>query len=117
MVFLTNNFELEAKKVAMLYKHRWFIELFFKWIKQHLKVKSFWGSSPNAVKTQIWIAISIYVIVLILKKRLKLDQSIYEILQVLSINILDKEPIKQLFNRPDINNFNERFYNQLILFE
>lgn len=117
LVFLTNSFELEAGKIAMLYKHRWFIELFFKWIKQHLKVKSFWGSSPNAVKTQIWIAISVYVIVLILKKRLKLDQSIYEILQVLSINILDKEPIKQLFKRPDINNFNERFYNQLILFE
>lgn len=117
LIFLTNNFELEAQDIAMLYKHRWFIELFFKWIKQHLKIKSFWGTSPNAVKTQIWIAISVYVIVLILKKKLKLDQTIYEILQVLSINILDKEPIKLLFNKPNIKNFNERIYNQLILFE
>lgn len=117
LIFLTNNFELEAQEIAMLYKHRWFIELFFKWIKQHLKVKSFWGTSPNAVKTQIWIAISVYVIVLILKKKLKIDQTIYEILQVLSINILDKEPIKLLFNKPNIKNFNERLYNQLILFE
>jgi hypothetical protein len=116
LIFLTNNFELEAKEIAMLYKHRWFIELFFKWIKQHLKIKSFWGTSPNAVKTQIWIAISVYVIVLITKKKLKLEQSIYEILQVLSINILDKEPIKHLFNRPGINNFNERYCNQLKLF-
>jgi hypothetical protein len=116
-VFLTNNFELKAKGIAMLYKHRWFIELFFKWIKQHLKIKSFWGNSANAVKTQIWIAISVYVIVLILKKKLKLDQTIYEILQVLSINILDKEPLIQLFNRPNRNDFKERYANQLILFD
>jgi hypothetical protein len=116
-VFLTNNFELKAKGIAMLYKHRWFIELFFKWIKQHLKIKSFWGNSANAVKTQIWIAISVYVLVLILKKKLKIDQSIYEILQVLSINILDKEPLKQLFNRSNSNDFKERYANQLILFD
>lgn len=117
LIFLTNNFEISALDIAMLYKHRWFIELFFKWIKQHLKIKAFWGFSPNAVKTQIWIAISVYVIVLIVRKKLKLEQSIYEILQVLSINILDKEPICQLFNVSDIQNFKEHNYNQLKLFD
>jgi hypothetical protein len=117
LTFLTNNFELSALEVAMLYKHRWFIELFFKWIKQHLKIKSFWGTSPNAVKTQIWIAISVYVIVLIMKKKLNLTQSIYEILQVLSINILDKESVRQLFNKSDLQYFKEQNYNQLKLFD
>jgi hypothetical protein len=117
LIFLTNNFELTANEIAMLYKNRWLIELFFKWIKQHLKIKSFWGESPNAVKTQIWIAISVYVIVLILKKRLRIEQSIYEILQILSINILDKEPIVQLFNNSDLQNFKELNYNQLKLFD
>lgn len=117
LIFLTNNFELAASEIAMLYKHRWFIEIFFKWIKQHLKIKSFWGVSSNAVKTQIWIAISVYVIVLILKKKLNLKQSIYEILQVLSINIFDKEPIYQLFNKSDLQNFKEQNYNQLTLFD
>jgi hypothetical protein len=116
-VFLSNNFELTAKEIAMLYKHRWFIEVFFKWIKQHLKIKSFWGTSPNAVKTQIWIAISVYVIVLILKKKLRLTQSIYEILQVLSINIFDKEPIYQLFSKSDLQNFKELDPNQLKMFD
>ena len=116
-VFLSNNFNLSALEIAMLYKHRWFIETFFKWIKQHLKIKSFWGTSQNAVKTQIWIAISVYVIVLILKKKLKLAQSIYEILQILSINILDKEPINQLFNDSELQNFKERDPNQLIMFD
>jgi len=115
LVFITNNFELPALQIAMLYKHRWFIELFFKWIKQHLKIKSFWGYSPNAVKTQVWLAISVYVLVLIVKKKLGLSQSIYEILQVLSINSLDKEPIKQLFNDTDLQNFNELNCNQLSL--
>lgn len=117
LIFLTNNFELAAFEIAMLYKHRWFIEIFFKWIKQHLKIKSFWGVSPNAVKTQIWIAISVYVIVLILKKKLNLTHSIYEILQILSINIFDKEPIYQLFNKSDLQNFKEQNYNQLTLFD
>jgi hypothetical protein len=117
LIFITNNFELPASQVALLYKHRWFIELFFKWIKQHLKIKSFWGVTPNAVKTQIWIAISVYVTVLILKKRLRISQSIYEILQVLSINIFDKEPIVQLLNKPDLQNFKEQKYNQLNLFD
>ena len=117
LVFISNNFELPAIQIAMLYKHRWFIELFFKWIKQHLKIKSFWGYSQNAVKTQVWIAISVYVIVLIIKKKLGLSQSIYEILQVLSINSLDKEPIKQLFSDPDLQNFNELNCNQLRMFD
>jgi len=117
LTFLTNNFELSAIEIALLYKHRWFIELFFKWIKQHLKIKTFWGCSPNAVKTQIWIAISVYVIVLILKKKLKIEKSIYEILQILSINILDKEPLNQLFNKPDLQYFKEQNYNQLKLFD
>jgi hypothetical protein len=117
LVFITNNFELPALQIAMLYKHRWFIELFFKWIKQHLKIKSFWGYSQNAVKTQVWIAISVYVIVLIIKKKLGISQSIYEILQVLSINSLDKEPMKQLFSDPNLQNFNELNCNQLSMFD
>lgn len=116
-VFITNNFELKATEVALLYKHRWFIETFFKWIKQHLKIKSFWGTSSNAVKTQIWIAISVYVIVLILKKKLNLPQSIYEILQILSVNIFDKEPLYQLFKKPNLKYFKEQNYNQLNLFD
>jgi hypothetical protein len=116
LIFLSNNFEITALEVTMLYKHRWFIEIFFKWIKQHLKIKSFWGRSINAVKTQIWIAISVYVIVLIVKKKLKLKQSIYEILQILSINIFDKEPINQLFEKPNLQYFKEQKYNQLKMF-
>lgn len=116
LTFLTNNFELSALEIALLYKHRWFIEVFFKWIKQHLKIKSFWGRTPNAVKTQIWIAISVYVLVLIVKKKLKIKQSIYEILQILSINIFDKEPINELFNKPNLQYFKEQNYNQLKLF-
>ena len=117
LTFLTNNFELSALEISMLYKNRWFIELFFKWIKQHLKIKSFWGRSENAVKTQIWIAISVYVLVLIVKKKLKIEQSIYEILQVLSINIFDKEPINQLFDKPNLQYFKEQNYNQLKMFD
>jgi len=117
LIFLTNNFELTALDIAVLYKHRWFIETFFKWIKQHLKIKSYWGRSLNAVKTQVWIAISVYVIVLILKKKLKLTQSIYEILQILSINIFDKEPLYQLFSNINLQDFKEQNYNQLKLFD
>ena len=117
LTFLSNNFEITALEVTMLYKHRWFIETFFKWIKQHLKIKSFWGRSINAVKTQIWIAISVYVIVLIVKKKLKLKQSIYEILQILSINIFDKEPINQLFEKPNLQYFKEQEFKQLKMFE
>lgn len=117
LIFLSNNFEITALEITMLYKHRWFIEIFFKWIKQHLKIKSFWGRSINAVKTQIWIAISVYVIVLIVKRKLKIKQSIYEILQILSINIFDKEPINQLFEKPNLQYFKEQNYNQLKMFD
>ena len=117
LTFLTDNFELEPLKISMPYKHRWFIEVFFKWIKQHLKIKTFWGRSENAVKTQIWIAISVYVIVLIAKKKLKIQQSIYEILQILSIYIFDKEPINQLFDKPNLQYFKEQEFKQLKMFE
>lgn len=117
LVFITNNFDLTALEVALLYKHRWFIEIFFKWIKQHLKIKSFWGRSDNAVKTQIWIAIAVYIIVLVVRKKLKLQHSIYEILQILSINIFDKDPINQLFDNPDLQYFKEQNDNQLKLFD
>ena len=117
-VFITNNFELPAVQVASLYKNRWKIELFFKWIKQHLKIQSFWGQSENAVKTQIWIAISTYVIVAIAKKKFGLKQSLYEILQVLSISIFEKIPIAQLFeNSVQQQDFKELNNNQLNIFD
>lgn len=116
LVFLTNNFDLAPLEIAQLYKHRWQIELFFKWIKQHLKIKSFWGYSANAVKTQIWIAVAVYVIVAIVKKKLDLPQSMYEILQILSTNIFDKMPVFQLFQPPDLQIFKDRNRNQLTLF-
>jgi len=103
--FLTNNFRLSALTVAALYKNRWYIELFFKWIKQHLKIKSFWGQSENAVKTQIWIAISVYVIVAIAKKKLKLPQSLYEILQLVSISAFEKDPLTKTFLNENYQNF------------
>ena len=116
-VFLTNNFHLKAIEIAQLYKHRWKIELFFKWIKQHLKIKSFWGQSENAVKTQVWIAISVYVLVAIAKKKFRLKQSLYEILQILSISIFEKMPINQLFQQPQQQYFKELNHNQLKLFD
>ena len=117
LVFLTNNFYIEATEVAQLYKHRWKIELFFKWIKQHLKIKSFWGQSENAVKTQVWIAISVYVLVAIAKKRLALKQSLYEVLQILSISIFEKMPINQLFQQTQLQYFKEQKDNQLNIFD
>ena len=96
-VFITNNFEISAIDVARIYKYRWSIELFFKWIKQHLKVKSFWGHSLNAVRTQIYIAIITYLMVAIVKHKLKLKQTQYEILQILSISLLCKTPLLELF--------------------
>ena len=98
LVFLTNNFTLSALTIAKLYRCRWQVELFFKWIKQHLRIKSFYGTSENAVKTQIWIAISVYVLVAIVKKRLKLQQSLYTILQILSVSLFEKTPILRLFS-------------------
>src|ERR1044071_2495811 len=116
-VFLTNNFHLKATEIAQLYKHRWKIELFFKWIKQHLKIKSFWGYSSNAVRTQIWIAISSYVLIAIVKKKLNLKQSLYEILQIVSISIFDKTPINQLFPDTQLQYFKEQDHNQLKMFD
>ena len=117
LIFLTNNFHLKATEIAQLYKHRWKIELFFKWIKQHLKIKSFWGQSENAVKTQVWIAVSVYVLVAIAKKKFMIKQSLYEILQVLSISIFEKTPIIQLFNQTQSQYFKEQKDNQLKMFD
>lgn len=114
--FLTNNFKLSALTVAKLYKHRWYIELFFKWIKQHLKIKSFWGQSENAVKTQIWIAIASYVIIAIAKKRLKLPHSLYEILQLVSISAFDRTPLRETFTNENYQDFKEQYCNQLKMF-
>ena len=116
-VFITNNLELSAIQIASLYKHRWKIELFFKWIKQHLKIQSFWGKSENAVKTQIWIAISTYVIVAIAKKRFNLNQSLYEILQVVSISVFERTPLNELFQKTGQQDFKELNNNQLNIFD
>jgi len=116
LVFLTNNFTLPAKTIADLYKCRWQIELFFKWIKQHLRIKAFFGTSENAVKTQIWIAISVYVLVTIIKKELKPDLSLYTILQILSVSLFERMPILQLLSKSNYT-FTETVYgNQLNLF-
>ncbi|HKC36834.1 MAG TPA: IS4 family transposase [Chitinophagaceae bacterium] len=117
LIFLTNNFHLNATEIAQLYKHRWKIELFFKWIKQHLKIKSFWGQSENAVKTQVWIAVSVYVLVAIAKKRFMIKQSLYEILQVLSISIFERMSINQLFQQTQLQYFKEQNDNQLKMFD
>jgi len=97
LVFLTNNFTLPALGIARLYRARWQVELFFKWIKQHLRIKAFYGTSENAVKTQVWVAVSVYVLVAIIKKRLRLEHSLYTILQILSITLFEKTPILQVF--------------------
>lgn len=117
LTFLTNQFTLPAITIADLYRCRWHVELFFKWIKQHLRIKAFYGTSENAVKTQIWIAISVYVLVAIMKKRLKIDLSLYTILQILSVTLFETIPISRAFS-PDsyINKVNTN-YNQLNLFQ
>ena len=112
-VFLTNNLELSAIEIAILYKNRWLVELFFKWIKQHLKVKSFWGHTPNAVKTQLYCAIISYCLVSIVGKELKIDRSTYEILQIIGISLLDKTPVKELLTNIDYKNVNEQNSKQL----
>jgi IS4 transposase len=117
LVFLTNNFVLPALTIADLYRARWQVELFFKWIKQHLRIKAFYGTTENAVKTQIWIAISIYVLVAIMKKTLKLDQSLYTILQVLSVSLFEKMPIPQAFSNTIYTNQHCYINNQLNLFD
>lgn len=116
-VFLTNNFEITASEVALLYKHRWKIELFFKWIKQHLKIKSFWGESENAVKTQIWIAVCAYLMVAIVKKELKIERNLYEILQIISVSIFDKTQLNQLLNECPLQNSAIELSKQLNLFD
>ena len=117
LVFITNNFALPALTITQLYKCRWQIELFFKWIKQHLRIKAFYGTTDNAVKTQIWIAISVYVLVAIVKKELRLERSLYEILQVLSITLFEKTPLFQALTTSKLPDSNTRFPNQLTLFD
>jgi hypothetical protein len=114
-IFLTNNFELSSEQVAFLYKNRWQIELFFKWIKQHLKIKAFWGTSENAVRIQVYSAIITYCLVAIVGTKLKIERSTYEILQVLGISLLDKTPVKELLTNMNYNDVKEPFDNQLSL--
>jgi transposase len=116
-IFLTNNFTLQALTIAQLYKCRWRIEIFFKWIKQYLRIKTFFGTSENAVKTQIWIAISIYVLIAIVKKELKIALSLGEILQILSIVLFEKVHITQVLTKNVSQNRNSQFHNQLLLFD
>jgi len=117
LVFLTNNFILPAFTITELYRCRWQVELFFKWIKQHLRIKVFFGTSENAVKTQIWIAVSIYVLVAIVKKRLNLSASLYEILQILSLTMFERIPLDQLLSKIVTENINSASPNQLNLFD
>jgi hypothetical protein len=117
LVFLTNCFALEAVEIAKLYKCRWQVELFFKWIKQHLRIKAFFGTSENAVKTQIWIAVSIYVLVAIIKKQLKLELSLYTILQILSVTLFEKVSILQVLMETGYKIESTDCHNQLNLFE
>ena len=116
-IFITNNFSLPALTIAQLYKCRWQVELFFKWIKQHLRIKKFYGTSENAVKTQIWIAVSVYVLIAIIKKRLKIDLSLYTILQILSVTLLERMPISQILINSDYSSNEPLSHNQLNLFE
>ena len=117
LVFLTNNFALPSPTVAAIYRCRWQVELFFKWIKQHLRIKRFFGTSPNSVKTQVWIAVAVYVLVAIIKKQLHLPHSLYTILQVLSLTLFEKTPIASLFQRFDGSTEVPLIDNQLKLFD
>jgi hypothetical protein len=117
LIFLTNNFALPALTITQLYRQRWQIELFFKWIKQHLRIKSFFGTSENAVKTQVWIAVSAYVLVAIVKKRLKLTASLYEILQILSLTMFEQMPLDQLLSKNVRDENSLDTANQLNLFD
>jgi hypothetical protein len=116
-VFLTNNFEIEPLTVAQLYKNRWQVELFFKWIKQHLRIKSFYGTTPNAVKTQIWIAIGVYVLISIIRKSLTINLKLYTILQILSVSLFEKVSILELLTDPKYNLTGHYSDNQLFLFD
>ena len=115
--FLTNNFALPALTIAQIYRSRWQVELFFKWIKQHLRIKAFYGTTENAVKTQIWIAVSVYVLVAIVRKRLGLEKSLYQILQILSVTLFEKEAILQVFEACDSRSELLADPNQLVLFD
>ena len=115
--FLTNNFTLPALTIAQIYKCRWQVELFFKWIKQHLRIKAFYGTSENAVKTQIWIAVSVYVLVAIVRKRLGLEASLYQILQILSVTLFEKTPVLRALQASDFEDDLDDSGNQLILFD
>ena len=117
LVFLTNDFASPALTIVRLYKLRWQIELFFKWIKQHLRIKAFYGTSPNAVKTQIWIALSTYLLIAIIRKRLYLELPLYTILQVLSVSLFEKTPILQAFQDMDYITQNSDIHKQLMLFD
>jgi len=117
LIFLTNHFTLPAFTIAELFRCRWKIELFFKWIKQHLRIKAFYGTSENAVKTQIWIAISVYVLVAVVKKQLKVDLSLYTMLQILSVTLFEKTPLLQLLSQIDPKQTESDFPNQLKLFK
>lgn len=116
LVFITNNFDLPALTIAELYRCRWQVELFFKWIKQHLRIKRFYGTSENVVKTQIWIAISVYVLVAIVKKRLKIEASLYTILQILSLTLFEKTQLDQLLKNMELKKDSTENDNQLNLF-
>ena len=116
LVFLTNNFTVPAATICALYKARWQVELFFKWIKQHLRIKRFFGTSENAVKSQIWIAVSVYVLVAIVKKRLNLDVSLYTLLQILSVTLFEKMPLQQAFPGSDYKMPGRVPCNQMNLF-
>ncbi len=117
LVSLTNNFVLPALTVADLCRCRWQVELFFKWIKQHLRIESFSGASENAVKTQIWIAVSVYVLIATVKKRMNIDASLYQMLQILSLTIFEKIPLNQLLDKSGIDEIEDDFHNQLVLLE
>ena len=117
LVFLTNNFMLPALTITELYRSRWQVELFFKWIKQRLRIKAFYGTSENAVKSQIWIAVSVYVLIAIIKKRLRLEPSLYTILQILSLTVFEKTPLEQLLNQDAHTLLAQDSANQLNLFD
>ncbi len=117
LIFLTNNFLLPALTITELYRCRWQVELFFKWIKQHLRIKAFFGTSENAVKTQIWIAVSVYVLVAIIKKRLNVPASLYEILQILSLTLFERIPMDQLLTKIEPHEIGQTSENQLFLFD
>jgi hypothetical protein len=117
LIFLTNNFMLPPLTIAQLYRCRWQVELFFKWIKQHLRIKSFFGTTENAVKAQIWIAVSVYVLVAIVKKRLRLELSLYTILQILSVTVFEIVPLIQIVKEAHYKTLEPEIHKQLNLFD